>query len=398
MRTLTILAAAAAVAGCAATGLDGAGADLGTTGAPTSGADLATVAPDLGVRLPDLAVGVPDLAVRPPDLAMKPADLAMTPHDLAEPPDLLPPPDMARQMACSPAGGALRAQYVWNTVLVPLVRSDYALDLNGDGRTDNQFGNLYGALATQNLDVQNDATQAVTGGQSLTLIDAHADDLSNDACAASDVEAAQAMASPDFSGAGHFTVDATAVPGHFAGPFAAGTFSSLPLPPSAATPVTMTFKLPLLGAVIAVELVGAHVQYTRAADGTVTGGQLNGAIRNSEVQNVLVPALAASLTAQVQVTPLSPRAMVLLSIFDTGGRADPGCAANTCKNPDGTCAVAHDDAIDVCEVATCSLIVNVLAPDVQMFDANGNYQPSPDNAHKDSLSLGVGFRAVPATF
>ncbi|MGZ3437916.1 MAG: hypothetical protein ACXVDD_00280 [Polyangia bacterium] len=356
-----------------------------------SGADLATATPDLGVSVPDLAVGAPDLA-------MKPADLAMKPHDLAVPPDLLPGPDMARQMACAPAGGALRAQYVWNAVRVPMRRTDYALDLNGDGRADNQFGNIYGALEGQNLGVQNDATQAVNSGQSLTLIDAYADDFSADACAASDVEAADPMASPDFSGAGHFTVDAAAVPGHFAGTFAAGTFSSLPLPASAATPVIMTLKLPLLGAIIGVPLVGAHAQYTRAADGTVTGGQLNGAIRNSDVQNILVPALAASLTAQVQVTPLSSRAMELLFLFDNGGKADPTCVAGTCKNPDGTCAVEADQKIDVCEVATSGLLQNVLAPDVQMFDANGNYQPSPDNTHKDSLSIGLGFSAVPATF
>jgi hypothetical protein len=33
-----------------------------------------------------------------------------------------------------------------------------------------------------------------------------------------------------------------------------------------------------------------------------------------------------------------------------------------------------------------------------MLDANGNYHPSPDNTMKDSLSIGLGFTAVPATF
>ena len=62
------------------------------------------------------------------------------------------------------------------------------------------------------------------------------------------------------------------------------------------------------------------------------------------------------------------------------------------------CAVKGDRKIDVCEVATAGLIQNVLAPDIQMFDANGNYHPNPDNTHKDSLSLGLGFSAVTATF
>jgi len=385
-----MLVAAATWAGCSANGLVETGADLGVGGSAMGPADLATAAPDLGVSVPDLAVGASDLSATPADLAQ--------PRDFARPPDLRPPPDLARQMACAPAGGALRAQYVMNAVLVPLQRSTYALDLNGDGRADNQFGNIYGALASQNLAGQDDAMPAVNSGQDLTLIDAHADDFADDACAASDVENANPMASPDFSGAGHFTVDSAAVAGHFAGTFAAGTFSSLPLPVSADTPVVMTLKVPLLGALIDLQLVGAHVQYTRAADGTVTGGQINGAIRNSDVQNIMIPALATSLTAQVQVTPLDARAMQILAIFDNGGKADASCSAGTCKNPNGTCAVKGDEKIDVCEVSTAGLIQNVLAPDVQMFDANGTYHPSSDNTMKDSLSIGLGFTAVPATF
>jgi hypothetical protein len=90
--------------------------------------------------------------------------------------------------------------------------------------------------------------------------------------------------------------------------------------------------------------------------------------------------------------------MQILSIFDNGGKADPSCSAGTCKNPDGSCAVSHDNKIDVCEVASSGLIHNVLAPDVQLFDSAGNYHPNPNNTMKDSLSIGVGFTAVAATF
>jgi hypothetical protein len=90
--------------------------------------------------------------------------------------------------------------------------------------------------------------------------------------------------------------------------------------------------------------------------------------------------------------------MQILSIFDNGGKADASCAAGTCKNPDGTCAVKGDTKIDTCEVGTSGLIQNILAPDVQMFDTAGNYHPNPDNTHKDSLSIGLHFTVVPATF
>ena len=33
-----------------------------------------------------------------------------------------------------------------------------------------------------------------------------------------------------------------------------------------------------------------------------------------------------------------------------------------------------------------------------MFDASGNYNPNKDNTQKDSLSLGLAFSAVTATF
>jgi hypothetical protein len=352
-RAMMILVAAASAAGCGGTGVDAGG-----------GADLAVAA--------DMA-GMTDMPTSSPDLA----------------PMLTP--------ACAPAGGAMHAQYVWNDIVVPMQRADYAIDLNGDGRVDNQLGNIEGALASQNIPVQAQATQSVTSGQSLTLVDEHAADLTTADCAAADVEAATAMASPDFSGAGHFTVDSSGKAGHFAGPIVAGKFSSQP-PSVAMTPVIVTLKLPLLGAVTTVDVVGAHVQYTRGADGKISGGQLNGAIRNGDVQTKLVPNIAVSLTAEVQANPGSSTSMQIESIFDNGGKADASCSAGTCKNPDGSCAVSLDNKIDTCEVASNGLIQNVLAPDVQLFDSAGNYHPNPNNTMKDSLSIGVAFSAVPATF
>ena len=45
-----------------------------------------------------------------------------------------------------------------------------------------------------------------------------------------------------------------------------------------------------------------------------------------------------------------------------------------------------------------STIQAVFAPDVQIYDANGNYAPNKTNAMKDSLSIGFGFTAVRASF
>ena len=63
--------------------------------------------------------------------------------------------------------------------------------------------------------------------------------------------------------------------------------------------------------------------------------------------------------------------------------------------PDGSLG---DLIIDVCEVSENSIIQNVLAPDLQSYDANGNYAPQRLAMKKDSLSIGLGFTAVRAKF
>ena len=106
------------------------------------------------------------------------------------------------------------------------------------------------------------------------------------------------------------------------------------------------------------------------------------------VQSTLVPRIAQSLTAQVQANPNSSSSMQLESIFDTGG----------CTNPDGSQASARDFTISTCEVAQNSLIQNLLAPDVQIYDSQGRYAPNPANTTRDSLSVGFAFTAVPARY
>jgi hypothetical protein len=61
--------------------------------------------------------------------------------------------------------------------------------------------------------------------------------------------------------------------------------------------------------------------------------------------------------------------------------------------------MANDHRIDPCEVAQNAQIQSLFAPDVQIFSADGTtYAPNPQNAHKDSVSVGLGFTAVPASF
>ena len=308
---------------------------------------------------------------------------------------------------CTASGGTNKAQYVVNSVMVPQQRSDYAIDLNGDGRVDNQLGNIIGALTGQGLDVQSGVDMATANGTLILLMSETSTDamFQSDSCATAQVQIGQSVMNPDFSGSGHFTIDSSQQGGTFNGPIKVGKFSSAP-PATTKNPVSVSILLPLISGATPVKLVvqGAHLQFTRGADGKVTGGQLNGGIKSDDVQMNIIPAVAQILSNKLMNDmPQTSTDMQIASIFDNGGKADPACTAGTCKNPSygtraGMCAAAKDNIIDTCEVSTAGLIQNVLAPDVQLFDASGAYAPNKDNTMKDSLSLGLAFTAVGASF
>ncbi len=294
-------------------------------------------------------------------------------------------------VACAPAGGGTTAKLVANTQTMPQSRMDYATDLNGDGKLDNQLGNIIGALTQQGLDSQSSVNMQVMNGNNLLLIALRSADPSftTDGCAAATVAQAKPKASPKFDGTDVLVIDAMKMPGEFTGPIAAKQFHSEPPPSFAKIPSELEIQLPLV-VVVPVHVIGARVQLTYNG-GQLTGGQLNGAIRKVEIDTQVIPALAMQLSVLAIFNPQ------VAAIFDTGGAPDPACG-NTCRNLDGSCAKADDNQIDDCEVATNAIIKNVLAPDVQMFDSAGNYHPSAANTNKDCLSIGIAFTAVSATF
>ena len=56
-----------------------------------------------------------------------------------------------------------------------------------------------------------------------------------------------------------------------------------------------------------------------------------------------------------------------------------------------------DGTITAKELRTNALIMSLLAPDLDLFDSAGIYNPRVDGVN-DSLSFGVGFTAVGAVF
>jgi hypothetical protein len=128
-------------------------------------------------------------------------------------------------------------------------------------------------------------------------------------------------------------------------------------------------------------------------------GRLQGAVSQGDVNRYFIPAFQHQLQTMATRNPCDNTCMQVRTIFDTGGTADPACGApSVCRNPDGTCALKNDGMIAYCEVSTSGLVRNLFSPDIQLTDGKGNYAPTPDGSAKDSLSVALGFTAVPASF
>jgi hypothetical protein len=307
---------------------------------------------------------------------------------------------------CALAAGAPEGRFVAYDIRLPASNMQFAFDENGDGRLDNQYGAIIGALSAQGIDPQGAMNDTVSNGKMILLFDEMAADptFANTTCAQVEVARAQNQASPAYDG-GAFVRDSTAGSSKLAGSIVASRTSADIGRPSTIPP-TVKLVFPLGAAAPGdggattlpeVPVTVVHVSFTNTSSG-LTMGQLNGFISSTDVQTKLIPAIAVSLTAMVAADPGSMRSMQFLAIFDTGGDADPACPG-TCKNPDASCATSGDNIISTCEVASNQIVKNIFTPDIQMFSNGGTvYAPNPANAQKDSVSIGFGFTAAKASF
>ena len=271
--------------------------------------------------------------------------------------------------------GTNNSKYVISQLTLPKNSMSAAFDLDGDGTADNRLGNIIQAVSALSLDPQSAATTAVSSGSLVVLFSETSTDSTQQSATHAGVVlnvGAKAAAAPKFDGTDTLTIDTATAPAQFYGNIVAGTFTSNN-PSVTASPVQLTIALPLVEGQAALQLpvTGGYITFHRGADGKVTGGQINGAIKKQDVDTVIIPAVAALITAQLQ----APGASASLKMFDT--------------DMNGTVTAA--------EIMGNALISNFLAPDVQMFQ-NGVYKPNPAKTTKDSLSLGFSFNAVAATY
>jgi hypothetical protein len=292
------------------------------------------------------------------------------------------PKDMAGGDLTMP--GAMSYGFVSKTITLPMAPTDYAVDLNGDGKAENQLGNIVQGVSLAMIDLQAQEAASISAGTGLELFSFNTADSSflNDPNATVDVYLAQPLANPKFDGTDVLNVDKSAPAGHVVGPLKTGAFVSTD-PKTLTAPPVVYLSIPVYtNTTVNLPLQGAWLRFTPTSNG-LTSGQLNGAVKKTDVDKILVPALAATFTTIAMTMPCDMSCMTVQSMFDIGG----------CTNPDGTMAVKGDNKIDICEVTSNVLLQSLLNPDVALFDSAGNWKPDPTNANKDCLSLGVAFDA-----
>lgn len=276
--------------------------------------------------------------------------------------------------------------YVVSAIDVPTTAQEataLGLDIDGDpsGEVDNKLGEILGTLASLGgNDPQAYIDARLADGSIIQLINVRATGLTDAIRVGFSLFVGEDSDDPpnpadNFSGTEMFNLSPTApTDSLLAGAITAGHLSaydgSMPLLISIVEGVD-----PVL-----LNLVGARVEADVVADG-ITAGRLAGGIRSEQVLADIYPALEQAFALTVAAdcvgttcTPMSAGA-TLLNLFDF--------------NDDGVITLA--------ELEESTILGNLFAPDMDLFDAEGFYNPNDDGV-LDTLSFGVGFTAVNAIF
>lgn len=319
-------------------------------------------------------------------------------------------------------------QYVADSIIMPTSPNEaqqLGLDLDGDeqGRPDNALGQILSVLASQgDLDLQASIDEQVADGGLLLLFNLRATGLTTASGVGSwvflgDNPSPEPCTDPDniatcgqhLDGNGSFDIAAESPrDAVLAGNLIVGMFKG--------GPGKITLELSL-GDVdpISLSMIGARMEVkVNETDHTLLDGKLGGAITQDELDNNVLPAIVS-----VMEDSIGPDCM--------GSPSDCDCSAESCLQADGTpadCTTSQPDccvegstgetiidlfdncsddsttcdcAVTLQELRENDLISSLLSPDVDLLDADGNFNPRTDGV-KDALSLGIGFSAVEANF
>jgi hypothetical protein len=285
------------------------------------------------------------------------------------------------------ANPAASFRFVIDSLTLPTNQRPSADDVDGDGRTDNAFANIVRSFDSLQLNFQGEIDSELKAGHLILLLTVETEF----ATPGPDQRAAVTLLSgKPVNQSGHiYVIDPSTPPVTLQGRIVAGRFASDD--PRISGPVAHR-DIPLSfgpNAHATLPIQGLRLTFDISVDGSViSNGQLTGSLKQADVRSQLVPAFAIVLTGLIQNAAGSPTAQNIQNLFDKGG----------CTNPDGTLAQAGDGVIDVCEVLTNPLMMSLLQPDVQIYDAQGKYAPNPLGGNPDSTSIGLGLSATRASY
>jgi hypothetical protein len=303
--------------------------------------------------------------------------------------------DDTGQMEEDPAG--TDHTYVLSELKVPASPNEatqLGLDIDGSGTPDNALGGLLAALAGQaNLDLNGTVNEQVVSGGIVLLANLKATDMTN----ATGVGLHVYLGDPDTASPTPCTdpQDINTCGKHLLGDgtfdvkmdYGAKVVGQLVNGQFTGGPGEVTIELSLGGTTtLPINLVGARAT-AGATDAGLMSGKLGGALRNEDLHNELIPAVANLIES-------------LLTESECDGTPDGGCCPAestgeqilTFFDDDGDCAVTAQ------ELEENSIVSSTIGqPDLDLFDENDDFNPRQDGM-KDSLSLGIGFTAVAGAF
>ncbi len=304
------------------------------------------------------------------------------------------PPCPSPPVEVDPAG--LRSGWVVDQVHLPVNANEaqeLGLDLDCDpqGYPDNAMGQVVSIIAGyETTDLNATLAEMIADGRLLHLLSIQATSL--DSAEGVGVELLHGLdedgdPSDNFLGDETFAVDTARGRGDLAGRIVEGELIAR----GGQLPVGVT--MPGLEEVVVLPVEAGRVEATITGDRIE--GRIGGGIPAAAIDTVLLPFIHLGLERAIQrdcagTTTGAPPCNcaadsfgeTLLGVFDEWPDR-PGTES------DGDCV------LEVYELRENALTQGLLSPDVDLFDADGDFNPRADGV-EDSLSLGIGFTAVPA--
>ncbi|MCS6913813.1 MAG: hypothetical protein NZ890_11305 [Myxococcota bacterium] len=305
-------------------------------------------------------------------------------------------PEMPCQgLDCPPQGH----QYATRAIQLPDQKL-FAIDIDGDGRPDNQLRSVVRTIAAAGFDLDAQLAAALAAGSGIVLAEVRPLGLASGPVTVSLHSAAPPMpgaARPRFDGTDRFAVLPGQVPTLLSGRLEGNQLQTLlPREQTTATLARFELRLPVGGAVLPLTAYGVHLQGTISPQ-EITEGELHGVVRAQDIEAQVIPAIAALVTFQINHFPMAQATESIVRLLE-----DPGHPVTQRK-----CMVARDCCQRVADRPTCKIlpeevrdnpvVAAVLRPDVQVFDGD-QWRPIPGGANKNALSLGIGYTAVKARF